>query len=316
MQQVAAARLSRGFERLVLAPLARDRPLVGEHDVHPGCECGRERLGRVVRGDVHQDRVRDRVAGNEPDRVRRGPALATTLLGERHALRLGGAERGEPLRRQAPRVEHKTAAVDHAHDTEPHRVLLGLRQERRERPADLSEAQQHHVRPFRMPHHPAADLRQLEGGVDHALGGARVLSVHHEREVELGRSLRDGDDVDPGVRQGGEDPRGDPRRAGHPYPHDHERRRARAELDPVDLLTGDLVPEGLEQARPCPTASRLTPIKVVGLCHGVFMGRHQIASILEMREEDLETTACGINHFTWFQTIRASTGSPTATLTR
>ena len=103
-----------------------------------------------------------------------------------------------------------------------------------------------------MPHHPAADLRQLEGGVDHALGGARVLSVHHEREVELGRSLRDGDDVDPGVRQGGEDPRGDPRRAGHPYPHDHERRRARAELDPVDLLTGDLVPEGLEQARPCP----------------------------------------------------------------
>lgn len=50
--------------------------------------------------------------------------------------------------------------------------------------------------------------------------------------------------------------------------------------------------------------SRLTTIKVLGLCHGVFMGRDQIADILEMKIEDLDVVACGMNHFTFFQRIR------------
>jgi hypothetical protein len=54
----------------------------------------------------------------------------------------------------------------------------------------------------------------------------------------------------------------------------------------------------------CEAVSRLTSIKAVGLCHGVFMGLHQIARMLEMRVEDLDASACGINHFTWFQNIR------------
>lgn len=54
----------------------------------------------------------------------------------------------------------------------------------------------------------------------------------------------------------------------------------------------------------CEAVSRLTSIQAVGLCHGYFMGLHQIAQILEMRPEDLDAAACGINHFTWFQTIR------------
>ncbi|MBI4558164.1 MAG: alpha-galactosidase [Candidatus Hydrogenedentes bacterium] len=54
----------------------------------------------------------------------------------------------------------------------------------------------------------------------------------------------------------------------------------------------------------CEAVSRLTSIQVVGLCHGVFMGRRQIAQLLEMPVEDLDTAACGINHFTWFQRIR------------
>jgi len=55
--------------------------------------------------------------------------------------------------------------------------------------------------------------------------------------------------------------------------------------------------------------SRLSTIKVVGLCHGVYMGREQLARILELPEADIETVACGLNHFGWFQKIqRRSTG--------
>ncbi|MDW8104304.1 MAG: alpha-galactosidase [Armatimonadota bacterium] len=54
----------------------------------------------------------------------------------------------------------------------------------------------------------------------------------------------------------------------------------------------------------CEAVSRLTSIQVVGLCHGFFMGLEQIARILEIPAEEIEATACGINHFTWFQTIR------------
>jgi alpha-galactosidase len=45
-------------------------------------------------------------------------------------------------------------------------------------------------------------------------------------------------------------------------------------------------------------------VKAVGLCHGVHMGRGQIAHILGLDVDDLDTAACGINHFTWFQRIR------------
>ena len=54
----------------------------------------------------------------------------------------------------------------------------------------------------------------------------------------------------------------------------------------------------------CEAMSRLTSIENVGLCHGVFMGMHQIAHILDMPIDDIDTAACGINHFTWFQTVR------------
>lgn len=49
--------------------------------------------------------------------------------------------------------------------------------------------------------------------------------------------------------------------------------------------------------------SMLTSIKTVGMCHGVFMGRHQLSRFLEIPEADLVTVACGLNHFAWFQSI-------------
>lgn len=54
----------------------------------------------------------------------------------------------------------------------------------------------------------------------------------------------------------------------------------------------------------CEAISRLTRVPVVGLCHGVWMGMHQISQILDKPIEEMEMAACGINHFTWFQTIR------------
>lgn len=54
----------------------------------------------------------------------------------------------------------------------------------------------------------------------------------------------------------------------------------------------------------CEAVSRLTNVRMVGLCHGYFMGLEQIARILEVDPSDLEAAACGINHFTWFQYIR------------
>ncbi len=60
----------------------------------------------------------------------------------------------------------------------------------------------------------------------------------------------------------------------------------------------------------CEAVTRLTSIKAVGLCHGVFMGRDQLSELLDVPLEDLQTKACGINHFTWFQEIRQiSTGT-------
>ena len=61
------------------------------------------------------------------------------------------------------------------------------------------------------------------------------------------------------------------------------------------------------ESKLCEALDRLTKVKAIGLCHGVFMGREQIARLLEMPLADLQTTACGFNHFTWFQEIRHRT---------
>lgn len=71
-------------------------------------------------------------------------------------------------------------------------------------------------------------------------------------------------------------------------------------LCPDALLLNFTNPE----SKLCQAVSMLTKTKTIGLCHGVAMGRHQIASFLEMPVEDLETAACGMNHFTWFETVR------------
>ena len=54
----------------------------------------------------------------------------------------------------------------------------------------------------------------------------------------------------------------------------------------------------------CEALTRLTSVRTVGLCHGVFGALQQLSMILDVPVEDLDAAACGINHFTWFQRIR------------
>ncbi len=55
--------------------------------------------------------------------------------------------------------------------------------------------------------------------------------------------------------------------------------------------------------RLCEAVGRLTDIRVVGLCHGVFHGIEQMARLLELPPERLDARASGINHFSWFGSL-------------
>ena len=54
----------------------------------------------------------------------------------------------------------------------------------------------------------------------------------------------------------------------------------------------------------CEAVNRLTGIQVIGLCHGYFMGKHQISKILGLPDADIIGRACGMNHFTFFQSLQ------------
>jgi alpha-galactosidase len=50
--------------------------------------------------------------------------------------------------------------------------------------------------------------------------------------------------------------------------------------------------------------AKLTNIHVVGLCHGYFDGRRQLSRMLNIPTAEIDGRACGMNHFTFFQTIK------------
>ncbi|QHT63550.1 alpha-galactosidase [Paenibacillus lycopersici] len=49
--------------------------------------------------------------------------------------------------------------------------------------------------------------------------------------------------------------------------------------------------------------SKLTSIRIVGLCHGLDMGVHQLCDFLEMKEEEIGFEGGGLNHFGFFTKI-------------
>ena len=57
----------------------------------------------------------------------------------------------------------------------------------------------------------------------------------------------------------------------------------------------------------CEQLARASGVTTVGLCHGVFNGMKQVAAILERPVDGIEFEASGLNHFTWFTSIRDRT---------
>jgi alpha-galactosidase len=57
----------------------------------------------------------------------------------------------------------------------------------------------------------------------------------------------------------------------------------------------------------CEQLTRTAEVTTVGLCHGVFGGMKQIAALLERPVDEIEFEASGLNHFTWFTSIRDRT---------
>jgi alpha-galactosidase len=55
--------------------------------------------------------------------------------------------------------------------------------------------------------------------------------------------------------------------------------------------------------------SRNSKIKFVGLCHGVFQGKKQIAALLDREVNSFKAYASGLNHFSWFHTIEDLDGN-------
>ncbi len=53
----------------------------------------------------------------------------------------------------------------------------------------------------------------------------------------------------------------------------------------------------------CQALTMLSPIRTVGLCHGVFAGKKQLSRLLGIPLGDIQAYASGLNHCTWFQTI-------------
>ncbi|NNF13447.1 MAG: alpha-galactosidase [Gemmatimonadetes bacterium] len=54
----------------------------------------------------------------------------------------------------------------------------------------------------------------------------------------------------------------------------------------------------------CEAWCRLSPVRTVGLCHGVFEGMAQVAAFLERPVETLSFQSVGLNHITWFTRIQ------------
>lgn len=55
--------------------------------------------------------------------------------------------------------------------------------------------------------------------------------------------------------------------------------------------------------------SRISNIKFVGLCHGVFQGKKQVAALLERDVNSFKAVASGLNHFSWFHTLEDMDGN-------
>ncbi|MCL2775141.1 MAG: hypothetical protein FWD71_17600, partial [Oscillospiraceae bacterium] len=81
--------------------------------------------------------------------------------------------------------------------------------------------------------------------------------------------------------------------------------KAMEEICPNALLLNYTNPE----AKLVEATSKLSKINSIGLCHGEMGGVGQLSMFLQIPVDDLDTEACGLNHFGWFtKVVRKSTG--------
>ena len=211
---------------------AREGLLVGEHEVEPVAEGRVQQVARLLGGHVHHHGTRDRVIRDEGE-GRGGRSPVAAQRGQHRAAVLAPGEAQQPGPRDAFRLEHVARSVEEAHEPDRRRPVR-RRELVGEGAAHPAEAEQHHVGARRLRRPAAADLRELEGGVDTPRRLGRVGRGDHERDVELGGALGDGDHVDAARGQGREHAGRDARSPRHPVAHDRDHAHPAARRHPVD----------------------------------------------------------------------------------
>ena len=169
--------------------------------------------------------------------------------------RRGAAQRGEqgtailfsrqlhqPSIRQSLRVEEEAGPVEQSDDTDGWSAvrggdLIG------ERATDTAEPEKDDVGKGRGEGPPAANLRELEHRMNAADGFRNVRLANDERDVALGRSLGDGDDVHAGGRERRERACGNTRGAHHTVAHHGNDGHARPRRHVVDQAARKLAVE-------------------------------------------------------------------------
>ena len=89
-------------------------------------------------------------------------------VGHERAVVLASGQLEEPRAGQSPRIEDVAGAVEEPHHLDP--GVAVARGEGGQRAPDMPKAEQHHVGARVLRALPAADLRELERGVDPARG--------------------------------------------------------------------------------------------------------------------------------------------------
>ena len=224
-----------------------ERPLVGQHDVHAGRQRLPQQRRALVGGHVDQDGVGQRVLRQQRQRLRRRGRAPAGRLGQRAAR--------FPCRRSGPRRRATTDQRDRTRSrggrwpppgrsagaplrAAPGRAALG----QISRPARGRSARSPAAPRRCAARAPPRRRRSSTAGTRRGprAGPPPLLGVDDERDVQLGRALRDGDDVDARLGQGREDAGGDAGVTGHADADDGDRGHAAAGLDAVDLAARDL----------------------------------------------------------------------------
>ena len=155
----------------------------------------------------------------------------------------------QPAAREAARLEDVAGAIEQADDAHRRLCRSARRSDRRARGrrGRSRAARRRCAASAAAPS--AADLRELKRRVDAArrLGG--IVAVDDERDVALGRSLRDRDDVDAAAASAENTRAAMPGVPAMPSPTTATHRHARPRRDAVDEAAGELVAERLPEAR-------------------------------------------------------------------